>query len=468
MDLTPDIIDEEGKGILFARVASKLLYEGNIDQATFISEVGIKKYPNYAQGHYILGKCYQDKDMYEEARAEYERVLRYDSSHLGAMKELAGLYHSTDLEDVYKDYLYRLLTLDPLNSKVLDECREQGVYEIWKGQGNQIFEPVIDTDPQELEIPKTDLQEENEAFEQEIDAEKQKAEDVVKIDLTQFENQNDDFTTIMDGLIQESGEEGEDVDASNYLEDLESPMEIESELLAEEKPIEDHIDDLDAFENEQITEDTQSSYLELDYSQKKKEQKEEDQDENDESFVLENEEERVQLQEEIKKEPEEVENAFDEPKSRVEDIEVKDESFPSNAHDKTELIFEESEKNVEIQFDEENEEEIKKEVQEENETKIEPETVTEVSEENKIKDESTELTSETEVEDGNAQDDKSPYVKQKIISQTLGEILVSQNKYKEAKEVFVALKEQQPDNPNIDKKLEILDKIITLEEKKDT
>jgi len=456
MDLTPDIIDEEGKGILFARVASKLLNEGNIDQATFLSEVGIKKYPNYAQGHYVLGKCYQDKDMYEEARAEYERVLRYDSSHLGAMKELAGLYHSTGLEDVYKDYLYRLLTLDPLNSKVLDECRERGVYEIWKGEDNQTFEAVIDNDAQELEIPESELQKESEAVNDKVEDGDKESENVEKIDLTQFENQNDDFTTIMDGLIQESGEEGQDVDASNYLEDLESPMEVESELLAEEKPMEDHIDDLDAFENEQTTKDTQSSYLELDYSQKKEEQKE-DKEDNDDSFVIENEEERVQLQEEIKKEPEEVENAFDEPKSRVEDIEVKDESLPSTAHDKTELIFEESAKNVELEFDEDNEDEIK-----ETDTKIEPETVAEVSKETKDK------SSEPEIEDEKAQEDKSPYVKQKIISQTLGEILVSQNKYKEAKEVFVALKEQQPDNPNIDKKLEILDKIIALEDKKES
>ena len=72
MNLTPEIIDEEGKGILFARVASKLLSEGKVDQATLISEVGMKKHPNYAQGHYVLGKCYQERDMYEEARAEYD------------------------------------------------------------------------------------------------------------------------------------------------------------------------------------------------------------------------------------------------------------------------------------------------------------------------------------------------------------------------------------------------------------
>ena len=128
----------------------------------------------------------------------------------------------------------------------------------------------------------------------------------------------------------------------------------------------------------------------------------------------------------------------------------------------SELIFEKSEKNVEIQFDEEKEEEIREEI----ETITEPDKVAEVSDDKVVKDEWTEPGSEQEIEEENEQADKSPYVKQKIISQTLGEILVSQNKYKEAKEVFLALKEQQPDNPGIDKKLEILDKIIALEEKK--
>jgi tetratricopeptide (TPR) repeat protein len=481
MNLTAELIDEEGKGILFARVASKLLSEGKVDQATLISEVGIKKHPNYAQGHYILGKCYQDRDMYEEARAEYERVLRYDSSHLGAMKELASLYHSTELNDVYKDYLYRLLTLDPLNSRILDECREEGVYEIWKSQGERPLVTENDITTEETEFPEFKLDKENKTIEEEVEAEKKNAEDLLKIDLTQFENQDDDFTTIMDGLIQESSEDGHEVDATNYLKDLESPVEIESELLAEEKPIEESIDELDAFDKADFNDDTNSTFLELDYGQKIEKKEEEIIKDKDDNLELNKEEDTIQLEEEIKKEPEEVENAFDEPKLRVENIEVKDEPSPGNAHEKTELVFEETEKNVEFQFDEEESlEEVKEEIKIEPELKIEqditkekdeipeleiePEIIRNVEEEKKLESE-TDLIPEVDEED--APDEKSPYVKQKIVSQTLGEILVSQNKYNEAKQVFLALKEQQPDNPNIDKKLEILDKIIALEEKKE-
>ena len=55
--------------------------------------------------------------------------------------------------------------------------------------------------------------------------------------------------------------------------------------------------------------------------------------------------------------------------------------------------------------------------------------------------------------------------KPKIVTQTLGEILVSQKKYVEALKVFETLQEQNPDNKNISKKVEFLKKIVTLEQK---
>jgi tetratricopeptide (TPR) repeat protein len=436
MNLTPEIIDEEGKDILFARVASELLNKGKVDQATLISEVGIKKLPNYAQGHYVLGKCYQIKDMYEEARAEYERVLRYDSSHLGAMKELAGLYNSTGLNDVYKDYLYRLLTLDPLNTKILDECKEQGVYEIWKTREELPLTTKESIEPIKNDKTGFSIEEESKSIEKEVESEKKNAEDLLKIDLTQFENQADDFTTIMDGLIQESSEEGKDVDATNYLKDLESPAEIENELLAEEKPIEDSIDELDVFEKGEILEDSKSTFLELDYSQNDEKKAESEVN----ASKLNKEEETISIKKEIQEEPEQFEKAFDEPKLRIENIEVKDDPQQNNVHDKTELIFEEKDDNVELEFEEGHSNEDIKTKTEQNELPV--------------------------LDDEEKSEIESPYIKQKIVSQTLGEILVSQNKYREAKQVFLALKKQQPDNPNIDKKLEILEKIIALEEKK--
>jgi predicted negative regulator of RcsB-dependent stress response len=53
----------------------------------------------------------------------------------------------------------------------------------------------------------------------------------------------------------------------------------------------------------------------------------------------------------------------------------------------------------------------------------------------------------------------------KIVSQTLGEILVSQKKYTQALKVFELLQEQHPDNRGLEKKISFLKKIISLEQK---
>ncbi len=53
----------------------------------------------------------------------------------------------------------------------------------------------------------------------------------------------------------------------------------------------------------------------------------------------------------------------------------------------------------------------------------------------------------------------------KIVSQTLGEILVSQKKYTQALKVFELLKDQHPENKSLEKKIAFLKKIILLEQK---
>ena len=66
-----------------------------------------------------------------------------------------------------------------------------------------------------------------------------------------------------------------------------------------------------------------------------------------------------------------------------------------------------------------------------------------------------------ELERGDDSDFKQP----KIVTQTLGEILVSQKKYVEALRVFETLQEQHPENKSISKKVVFLKKIVMLEQK---
>ena len=130
VDQMEKALSERQREILFARVAANLLKEEKIDEAIGLCENGLKQFPHYAQGHYVLAKCYLRKKMFDEARLELERVLRYDANHLNAIRELAGIYQSTGLDDIYREYLLQLYTLDPLNDSVLDEIKLAGAGEL--------------------------------------------------------------------------------------------------------------------------------------------------------------------------------------------------------------------------------------------------------------------------------------------------------------------------------------------------
>lgn len=305
------MVNQPGKEILFAHLASNLLKSGELDEAIKLCEKGLKKFPTYAQAHYILARCYIRKKLNDEARAELERVLRYDPNHIKAIRDIAGLYFANGSQDLYKEYLMQLFTLDPINENVIQEAKKLGEYELWLAVKKG---PVSPEPAKEIDLENEDKDQKDNVF---IEPEKENASlyepDPIfpdKIDLSQFDNVKDDFTTILHGKLEYSGkiaqsEPDKDPDLADITKDI---IEEPAKDIIEEPAIEDKAD---------------SS-------------------------------------------PDEEEEKFEQPK---------------------------------------------------------------------------------------------------IISQTLGEILVSQQKYTEAKAVFEALKEKQPDNKALDLKIEYLDRIIGLEKK---
>ncbi|MCK4558437.1 MAG: tetratricopeptide repeat protein [Calditrichia bacterium] len=311
MEITENMVNQPGKEILFAHLASNLLKSGELDEAIKLCEKGLKKFPTYAQAHYILARCYIRKKLNDEARAELERVLRYDPNHIKAIRDIAGLYFANGSQDLYKEYLMQLFTLDPINENVIQEAKKLGEYELWLAVKKG---PVSPEPAKEIDLENEDKDQKDNVF---IEPEKENASlyepDPIfpdKIDLSQFDNVKDDFTTILHGKLEYSGkiaqsEPDKDPDLADITKDI---IEEPAKDIIEEPAIEDKAD---------------SS-------------------------------------------PDEEEEKFEQPK---------------------------------------------------------------------------------------------------IISQTLGEILVSQQKYTEAKAVFEALKEKQPDNKALDLKIEYLDRIIGLEKK---
>jgi hypothetical protein len=373
------MVNQPGKEILFAHFAANLLKSGKLDEAIKVCENGLKKFPTYAQGHYILARCYIRKKLNDEARAELERVLRYDPNHIKAIRDLAGIYFTNGFQDLYKEYLMQLFTLDPVNNSVIEEAKKLGEYKLWSGETRP---PVPTASPDRPEIKSEESTDKENVF---IDLEKDKAEkddsdtDSIfpdKIDLSQFDNVEDDFTTILHGKMEYSGKMSQPAQTTS--QDL---VDVAKNIIEEKDT--DVKSDLEGAQTA-----SQSSSDNLPTS-----------------------------------------------KTKEENISVKpDQDSGSDVLDKT------SQKNIETDGD------------------VKPGSISDEISKGDHMDGEERLDSEDLVDE---EDDK--FEQPKIISQTLGEILVSQQKYVEAKAVFEALKEKQPDNKALDLKIEYLDRIIGLE-----
>jgi tetratricopeptide (TPR) repeat protein len=374
------MVNQPGKEILFAHLASNLLRSGNLDVAIKVCAKGLKKFPTYAQAHYILARCYIRKKLNDEARAELERVLRYEPNHIKAIRDLAGLYFTNGFQDLYKEYLMQLFTLDPMNENVIQEAKKLGEYKLWSSVSSEPLpsEPVI-----EPHLDNEDKEEKENVF---IETEKEKSDNAEpdpifpdKIDLSQFDNVEDDFTTILHGKMEYSGQisqtkQHEEHDLADIAKDIieETPMENitdSSQDKDQAQPSAEGLSQTDGDVMDMSTDDRPEAKPGMGTVDG-------DLSETDTSVA------KVEQSESISNE-------------KLSDPDITDES-PTNSDE----------------F-----------LDEEDDTFEQP----------------------------------------KIISQTLGEILVSQQKYVEAKAVFEALKEKQPDNKALDLKIEYLDRIIGLE-----
>ena len=372
LDLTENMVNQPGKEIFFAHLASNFLKSGQLEQAIKLCQRGLKKFPTYAQAHYILARCYIRKKLNDEARAELERVLHYDPNHVKAIRDLAGLYFTNGFQDLYKEYLMQLFTLDPMNENVIDEAKKLGEYKLWSAVvGDSVSPPsTIESEPDIEEY------EDDENVFVEPENEKTEKSDTVpifpdKIDLSQFDNVEDDFTTILHGKLEYSKRVTQKAQQKD--QDL---SEVAKEILNDQDTKERT--DMESGTGLDVSDSGQKSFSDNEPPKAKSD------------------------------------GGNDQPSATEGTIDI---SQPSGIL-KDKIVIDEDQ-------------------------------------------------SEESMPDTNAfpDDEEEKFEQPKIISQTLGEILVSQQKYSEAKAVFEALKEKQPENKALDLKIEYLNKIIGLEKK---
>ena len=107
--------------ILFARLAEGYLQQGQVKRAFEICRQGLRYRPSYVAGHLVMGKCHLVSERFEEARAEFQKVLQLDPDHVAAFWHLGQIDLKMGWDDLALRNFECAFALDPFNQELADQ-----------------------------------------------------------------------------------------------------------------------------------------------------------------------------------------------------------------------------------------------------------------------------------------------------------------------------------------------------------
>ncbi|MCG3155893.1 MAG: hypothetical protein DKINENOH_02501 [bacterium] len=122
------LLQQNPDSLTFARVADVLMRNGRIDEAIQVCEEGVRRHPYYVTGHFVLGKCYRQKKLYDMAEKEFKRVLVFDPKHIAAHRQYGDLMREIEWDNTCEMSYRKILHIDPLDNyvqSVVDEFARQ-------------------------------------------------------------------------------------------------------------------------------------------------------------------------------------------------------------------------------------------------------------------------------------------------------------------------------------------------------
>lgn len=123
-------LEKNESSILFARLADAYLQMDRVDEAIELCERGIKKHPYYVTGHYVLGKCYLRKKLFDQAEKELKRVLLFDPKYIAAHRDYGELMAQIGWNNTCEMSYQEIIRIDPFNEKAkqrLAQLKEQPI-----------------------------------------------------------------------------------------------------------------------------------------------------------------------------------------------------------------------------------------------------------------------------------------------------------------------------------------------------
>ena len=121
------VLSENPRSLHFARLAEYLLQANVVDEAIKVCQDGVEHHSQYANAHFVLGKCHFQKGDLDAAESEFNKALLYDPEHLNAHHYQAKIMKERDWQNAYVLWLKRALAIDSMDSlakSMLDEFEE--------------------------------------------------------------------------------------------------------------------------------------------------------------------------------------------------------------------------------------------------------------------------------------------------------------------------------------------------------
>ena len=108
-------VEKDPNSRLFLPLAEEYRKSGMLDEAISVLLSGLERQPGYTSARVALGRIYSEKNMIEEARDEFEKVVSAIPDNLFSHKKLAEIYREQGETHKAIDEYRKVIQLNPLD-----------------------------------------------------------------------------------------------------------------------------------------------------------------------------------------------------------------------------------------------------------------------------------------------------------------------------------------------------------------
>lgn len=129
---------KDPKSRIFVQLADAYRKNNMVDEALDVLKQGLQYHPKYPLAYLILGKCYFDKRMFNQAKDAFEKTIEYDPVNIVAMRMLAQVCESLKDEACQIKAYKGIVSIDPS-----DEMAKNKLVQLEAGQKKEIYTLTI-------------------------------------------------------------------------------------------------------------------------------------------------------------------------------------------------------------------------------------------------------------------------------------------------------------------------------------